>query len=272
MVGRFLRPTTIDNIKCNQSTAENGGCIRASGSIIITNSIISKNLAKENGGAAMVTSDKVDINASQFLYNATGYGGALMYMYKFISTVTDTGIQRNIHFHSADITKTTFNRNIASHAGGTFLTATNTRQAVNFTTNELRDNNFNTSSLKQLHVLSVTKCAMNGSRAKFGGVLYGASERAIFDACNITSNAVTSGGGVCYCRYGTCSFKDSIVKNNFAYYKGGVIMQETPNLFYTLSNTIFVNNSASIGGVINTESGVRITSCELYHNTADEAV
>ena len=194
----------------------------------------------------------------------------LVYIYNLFDVQTKSKIEKNVHFHSANITAATFDNNTARFAGGAFLIAAIKGQIINIEPVEPDNGSSTTADIYRHHfLLRVFECNATRSQARFGGVLYGTSGNVLFNDCRFESNSADA-GGVCYCRLATCSLNSSAIQHNLASVEGGVIMQEKQYLPYTIEHTFFWNNSALYGGVLSTKSDIRILNCTFQANVAND--
>ena len=240
------------------------------GSLSISKSTMIINRAGEDGGALMVTSGNIQIRESQFSDNFATYGGVLVYTYNLFDAQTRSKIEKNVPFHSANITASKFDNNTATFAGGGFLIAAIKGQIINITPVESNNHSSITASIyRHPFLLRVSDSNLTHRQARFGGVLYGTSGNVLFNNCRVESNSADA-GGVCYCRLATCSLNSSTIQHNLASVEGGVIMQEKQYLPYTIEHTFFWNNSALYGGVLSTKSDIRILNCTFRANVAND--
>ena len=261
---------TIKGVQCIRNSAEFGGCISMLGSLFISKSTVNGNRAGEDGGALLVTSGNIQIQGCQFGDNFAAYGGVLVYTYNLFDVQTKSKIEKNVHFHSANIMSSTFDNNTARFAGGAFLIAAIKGQIINIEPVEPDNDSSTTADIyRHQFLLRVSECNVTHSQARFGGVLYGTSGNVLFNDCRVESNSADA-GGVCYCRLATCSLNSSRVQHNLASVEGGVIMQEKQYLPYTSEHTFFWNNSALYGGVLSTKSDIRILNCTFRANVAND--
>ena len=262
---------TINGVQCVRNAAEYGGCISLLGSLFISKSTMKGNNAGVDGGAMVVTSGNIQIHECQFSDNFAAYGGVLVYTYNLFDVQTKSKIEKNVHFHSANITASTFSNNTATYAGGVFLTAAIKGQILNLASDKSSNGSSTITSDIYRHkfLLRVSHSNLTHSQARFGGVLYGTSGNVLFDDCRIESNSA-SAGGVCYCRFATCSINSSIVQHNLVSVEGGVIMQAEQYLIYTIEHAFFWNNSALYGGVLSTKSDIKVMHSTFRSNFAND--
>ena len=261
---------TFTGVQCIGNSAEFGGCLSMRGSLFISNSTMKGNRAGEDGGAMVVTSGNIRVHGSQFSDNFAAYGGVLVYTYNVFDLLTKSKIEKNVHFQSANMTTSTFRNNSATYAGGAFLIAAIKGQILNVApVNSVKGSSATAEFYRHKFIMRVSDSNLTRSQALFGGVLYGTSGNVLFDDCRIESNSA-SAGGVCYCRFATCSVNSSIVQHNMASVEGGVIMQEEQYLMYTIENNLFWNNSALYGGVLSTKSDIKVTHSTFRANFAKD--
>ena len=261
---------TIDGVQCLRNAAEFGGCISMLGSLFISISTMSSNRAGVDGGALVVTSGNIQIHACQFSDNSAAYGGVLVYTYNLFDVHTKSKIEKSVHFHTANITAAKFSNNSATYAGGVFLIAAIKGQKLNLAAVKSSNGSSITEDIyRHQFLLRVSHSNITCGQARFGGVLYGTAGNVLFDDCRIESNSA-SAGGVCYCRFATCSVNSSTVQHNLASVEGGVIMQGEQYLMFTMEHTFFWNNSALYGGVLSTKSDIKVIHSTFLSNVAND--
>ena len=261
---------TINGVQCIRNAAEFGGCISMLGSLVISKTTMIGNRAGEDGAAMVVTSGNIQLRESQFSDNFAAYGGVLVYTYNLFDVQMESKIEKNVHFHSANIIASTFDNNTATFAGGAFLIAAIKGQIINIAPVKPDNGNSTTADIyRHQFLLRVSDSNLTRSQARFGGVLYGTSGNVLFNDCRVESNSADA-GGACYCRLATCSLNSSTIQHNLASVEGGVIMQEKQYLPYTIEHTFFWNNSVLYGGVLSTKSDIRILNCTFRANVAND--
>jgi predicted outer membrane repeat protein len=277
-------PLTLTHVTIQNSQTGSqfcGGALLAAGDAVITNSTFNKNNASLGGGAICVRSQpgtKVQITDSSFFNNqavdaALGYGGALYVEY-------GTAIVRDSVFLSN-----------SAHFGGAVYTA--------------RDNAATTLKGSASSSPYASKMQLNANAAsEDGGAIYNKGGAISIDSAVITVNrtptqtALAGYGGGIY-NEGVLTLTNSILSQNEGRYGGGVFIGNNPtgasamiehtsflsnvsgnlggglytNLItttLTVSDTVFIGNSARAGGgLARSNSDLHVFNSSFTQNTAD---
>jgi filamentous hemagglutinin family protein len=247
----------LSNSTISGNSATYGGGISNAGIAIVTNSIITNNLANTSGGGiynsgtANLTNNTISGNSS-----SSGGGG--------ISNTNGTAIMDNI----------TISGNSASNSGGgiknfnSTVTITNSTISGNSTTN-LGGAIANQSS----STLTLTNSTISGNSASIGGGIDNRTNSNItLNNSTVSGNWTTSnsGGGI-YNNNATATLNNSTVSGNSADTDGGGIKNSGSSIT-NLNNSTISGNSASVngGGIDNSGTSILVlTNSTISTNSAN---
>jgi predicted outer membrane repeat protein len=250
-----------------ESVFDNGGAVNADG-LSLTRVSISGSDNAYNGGALYAEGD-VTIVDSTFTDNDTSEGGAVLYAWNSVSTVTISNsvfdgntagqVGGAINATTVTVTGSTFTNNDAAVYGGAINATTVTVTGSTFTDNDADDDG---GAIKATTV-TVTGSTFTNNSSTIGGAIY-ADTTATVTASSFTNNAAALGGAIL--SY-TATATNSTFTNNNAATLGGAIATEGD---VNVTNSTFANNDAALyGGAIYTSTGT-IARSRFTQNTAGE--
>ena len=220
----------------NEAVRE-GGAIRYSGYLTITNSEFYSNKAKQGG--ALTSGQKIDLNIfnSTFANNtASEEGGAIKARFfnindaKFINNTAPNGGAIYARESSGSLYNSYFFNNTAYHKNITYGKGGALYVHNNVTSFELYKNEF-----------------IKNTADDYGGAIFseGQSVKTSYDS--LTGNTAKEGGAI-YINRGKFTVSDSTLENNTATMEGGAINVRCDGV--EVKNSILKNNSAPLGGAI----------------------
>ena len=220
----------------NEAVRE-GGAIRYSGYLTITNSEFYSNKAKQGG--ALTSGQKIDLNIfnSTFANNtASEEGGAIKARFfnindaKFINNTAPNGGAIYARESSGSLYNSYFFNNTAYHKNTTYGKGGALYVHNNVTSLEMYKNEF-----------------IKNTADDYGGAIFseGQSVKTSYDS--LTGNTAKEGGAI-YINRGKFTVSDSTLENNTATMEGGAINVRCDGV--EVKNSILKNNSAPLGGAI----------------------
>ena len=119
----------------------------------------------------------------------------------------------------------------------------------------------------------ITNCAFTDNSSTYGVAIFNRNSNATVTNCTFTANSTNSpnsgGGAGIYNMYGSPKINNCTFHGNFSQELGGGIKNDESRA--TITNCIFVENSADSGGAIhNTEGSPTIANCTFSANSARE--
>ena len=221
----------------NEAVRE-GGAIRYSGYLTITNSEFYSNKAKQGG--ALTSGQKIDLNIfnSTFANNtASEEGGAIKARFfnindaKFINNTAPNGGAIYARESSGSLYNSYFFNNTAYHKNITYGKGGALYVHNNVTSFELYKNEF-----------------IKNTADDYGGAIFseGQSVKTSYDS--LTGNTAKEGGAI-YINRGKFTVSDSTLENNTATMEGGAIIVRS-NDGVEIKNSLLKGNSAPLGGAI----------------------
>ena len=248
----------INNSKITDNNGSKGGALYNAGTMIITYSTISNNLASGIAwGGAICSNGTVSITDSIISNNKADSGGAI-YTFRSnfnINNVTfnnntaweeDGGAIYNRYYGTMTINNSEFNDNIVTGHGGAIF--------GNFTLN-IANTNFN-----------------NNNCTQSGGAIYQSRNNLTVENCTFSNNNAKGtednmGGGAIENDRVTANIYNCEFYNNNGNNGGAILSNGTLNI----NNTILNNNKASRGGAIGASgSDLNLFNSTLKNNTATE--
>ena len=244
-----------------------GGVIRASVSSFNITSSACSNSAAAAGGVVFTSVSSFNIVSSIFIDNTAFAGGV-------IATITDS---------LYNIFSSIFMNNIAANdSGGVIITDDS---SFNVTNSAFINNNAGTSGGVMITFdssFNVTNIAFINNSAGVGGVIITSNSSFSISSSTFTNNSVATLGGVMYTSGSSLYIASSLFVNNTAAGGGGIIADGYDSIissanaaasgggdsYFNVTNSVFINNSAGIGGVMFTfDSSFSITSSTFANNS-----
>jgi predicted outer membrane repeat protein len=212
----------LEGVTVANGSEAHGGGILNSGTLTVSDSILSANSVSVGGGAIR-NFGTLTVTSSTFSGNsATDFGGAIANTGSGITvTITDSTFSGNSSFFSGGgaiwagetliITNSTFSGNGTGSAGGAIFCACATTTISNSTFSGNGGNQ--AGGIWTFGTLSITNSTMSGnSSAQEGGAIVNASASTSLTNTTLSGNSAGAGGGVF--NTGTLTLKNSIVANS----------------------------------------------------------
>ncbi len=246
------------------NTESDGGAIVSLGTLAISNSIITDNMAGRWGGAIASSKNLIITNSTFSNNSATDDGGAINARTSLKitnSTISNNSTQNEgggVYFSGTgviDISGTTFNGNSANITGGGI-----TQTAGNMTIdNSTISGNSVTSDGGGIWTggrISITNSTISGNAANTGGGIRNNSGNVTLSKSTLSGNTAGDDGGGIW-NDGTMTITSSTVSRNTATSLGGGVYQFLSGVINS-KNSIFANNmtpilGADFRGTINSE-------------------
>ncbi|MBE6499250.1 MAG: hypothetical protein E7Z80_01705 [Methanobrevibacter thaueri] len=246
----------LQNITLINGKNTNGGAIYNNGILTITNSKFINNTATNFGGAIYNNNTYLSITGSTFDNNnitnrSSGNGGAAIYSEQGTVLISHCNVTNNV--------KT------IKHRGGT-KTA-------------YKGDLINAAVTSDNGVLTVTDSYFANNKGAYGGAILSAGDNGVLKVSGsvFENNFAFNGGAIDFTGKNytitTSNFTGNMARgtgssaSNVA--NGGAICAQESNSESTISECIFKDNSASIGGAIS-GSTTQVTICTFINNTAKE--
>jgi len=252
---------TMEMVTVMDCTADKGAAVYATGStVVLTSCDVSGNVANSNGGALYVTNKSVIIVENcDFSGNTASLGGAV-----YITGNSD------LLFDGCN-----FVRNTANGNGGAVYT-TGTSDLVfdecRFDANRAEVNG-GAVYVQGPAPVTWNNCVFDANRtiSGHGGAVYAGKNSNLTwqDDCTFVSNRAGGGAAVFAAANATLTVTDSRFSNNTAETRGGALRLEL-GANADIVNTVFVSNTATLGGAIHLLSGSRavLEGCTIENNHA----
>jgi len=224
-----VAPTTADD------TSTNGGGIYNNGTLNVTNSTFSKNVASDAGGG-IFNDGSITLTNSTFTENIASSFGA--------------GVFNNSNM---TVTGSTFYKNVGGWGGAIWNQGTLTLTGTVFDSNETP--NGDGAGINNRGNLTVTNCTFKDDGAgSYGAAIYNGDATATVADSTFTDNSASGymgpyGGAICNINNSSITLTDSTFTNNHADDGGGVIYNDNSSAAKLVGNT-FSGNSAGFGGVL----------------------
>ena len=287
----FIEKSTFDSNKQTEhvsgnSKGYNGGALSVRGTLYINDSTFINNLASYtntetdsdggNGGAiAFINStNKLNINNSRFDANSARHGGSILIMNgnsdEGIKTITNTtftnsrGVYGTIEtYNSLNITDSLFDKNIMEDYGSGKRVGSGGAIVLNSMATNTKP------------VLTVVRTNFTNNQASLAGAIHigGVSSTNGHPLLNVSNstfknNSVSSYGGAIYSQISDMIFENNYFVENKAT-MGGVIMSYTGSTLSSKNDTFENNKATSHGGVIYADnSEIQINSSKFINNNA----
>ena len=264
---------SISNSTLSSNIASNeGGAIYAYGgsvSISISNSTLSSNIASNDGGAIYAFSGSVSISNSTLSNNSADSGGAI-YAYRGSSV-------------SISISNSTLSSNIASNEGGAIYAFSG---SVSISNSTLSNNSANSGGAIYAYggSVSISNSTLSGNSVSFEGGAINAQSISNTSISNSTlsgNRASRSGGAIFAAGFGydgpSIIISNSTLSGNSAAFGGGVYARNNSSISVSnsilsgnMGNTSFVEIAISSNSSISTNNSIfsssNTTSAEAFVN------
>ncbi|GIV94148.1 MAG: CSLREA domain-containing protein [Chloroflexus sp.] len=262
---------TVTNSVLSNNAAGFGAGIDNTGTLTITNSTFSNNAATTSGGG-IYNAGTLTITNSSFSNNAaTISGGGISNDTNGTLTITNNTLSNNMADYGAGIyndtngtltiTNSTLSNNIASNSGGgMYNSGTLTITNSTFSTNQTGA--FDGGGIYNQGALTIANSTFSNNIATNGGGIYNANALTVTNSTFEGNTVSSSGGGIYNDTVGTLAITNSTFSNNGAPNGGGIGSTGT----LTLNNTIIAN---SFGG--DCRGSVASADHNLIENTGTNA-
>ena len=249
---------TLNGVTLINGNAENGGAVyNNGGTLVIENSYFINNTATKSGGAIYNNGGTLNVIGSTFDGNdltdrsVNGYGGAAIYSAAGDVTISTSRITNNLK----DIV----------HRGGTGAYTGDLSSATVSNKNG---------------ALTVTDSIFESNSGSYGGAILsqGTTSSLIVSGSNFNNNFAFNGGAI-YCPDGNYHISKSNFTGNkvrgtgstkTSYAHGGAIAATETASDCIISDCVFKDNSATMGGAIST-TDTQVIGCTFINNTAQSA-
>ena len=249
---------TLNGVTLINGNAENGGAVyNNGGTLVIENSYFINNTATKSGGAIYNNGGTLNVIGSTFDGNdltdrsVNGYGGAAIYSAAGDVTISTSRITNNLK----DIV----------HRGGTGAYTGDLSSAAVSNKNG---------------ALTVTDSIFESNSGSYGGAILsqGTTSSLIVSGSNFNNNFAFNGGAI-YCPDGNYHISKSNFTGNkvrgtgstkTSYAHGGAIAATETASDCIISDCVFKDNSATMGGAIST-TDTQVIGCTFINNTAQSA-
>ena len=249
---------TLNGVTLINGNAENGGAVyNNGGTLVIENSYFINNTATKSGGAIYNDGGSITVTGSTFDGNdltdrsVNGYGGAAIFTKDGDALISSSTISNNLK----DIV----------HRGGTGAYTGDLSSAAVSNKNG---------------ALTVTDSIFENNSGSYGGAILsqGTTSSLIVSGSNFNNNFAFNGGAI-YCPDGNYYISKSnftgnkvrgtgSTKNSYAH--GGAIAATETASDCIISDCVFKDNSATMGGAIST-TDTQVIGCTFINNTAQSA-
>ena len=249
---------TLNGVTLINGNAENGGAVyNNGGTLVIENSYFINNTATKSGGAIYNDGGSITVTGSTFDGNdltdrsVNGYGGAAIFTKDGDALISSSTISNNLK----DIV----------HRGGTGAYTGDLSSAAVSNKNG---------------ALTVTDSIFESNSGSYGGAILsqGTTSSLIVSGSNFNNNFAFNGGAI-YCPDGNYHISKSnftgnkvrgtgSTKNSYAH--GGAIAATETTSDCIISDCVFKDNSATMGGAIST-TDTQVIGCTFINNTAQSA-
>ena len=262
------------------TAVDNGGAIYSNkGTLTIKSCTFSKNTAVDNGGAIFKYEGNLNVDNSKFISNkvenkkSSGHGGAII-INNGNSKITNTIFKSNACL--SKVLKKHSQATKYQFGGGAvyFIKGTLKLKQCTFSNNKASNDGGGVYGAEPKS-LTIDKCTFNKNSALYedGGAITFNGNKLVITNSKFTNNKAYEDGGVmdslsftkqkCYVTVKGCTFQGNTA------YKGGGVFWMGVKTVYTMENNKFINNKASIGGVLFSEdSNTKISKCVFQGNKA----
>jgi hypothetical protein len=248
---------TIQDLTLSNAQTFNGGAISNWGSLTLTNSTLSNNIAYDRGGAISNWGSLTIIN-SRFYNNSAGFGGSIFNNGSL--TLSNSTLYNNIAYGlgggaifnnaSSTISNSVFSNNTADNGGAIF-----NRGNLNISNTTLSDNiaiKFQGGAIFNDYGgnLTITNTTFNSNTAANygGGAIFNAHDATLTITKSKFNNNSGYSGGAIYNSFGNLTISNSILSGNTANKYGGAISNFGGNL--TANFNYIVGNTANEGTAV----------------------
>lgn len=239
----------------SNNTAQEGGAIYCfeHGSTLVNTSSFFFNVAPSGSGGAIyndqyktVELEPVRVTGCNFAGNTAWNGGSIFTMYGAI-TVSASSFTGNTGLDGAAVYNNGFSRTNVSDCNFTFNTANSAGSGAIYNSQG---------------AVELTRCAFSHNSGLWGGALYNTEYGIVrIENSSFTANSVDLNGGALFNAYNSTMFiRNSNFTTNAAERSGGGIYN-SGNL--NLQSSFFINNTADMGGAIDTRGQLDFTNVNI---------